>query len=790
MGAKEDKFLKKLLATFKVEAEEHLKTLSDGLLDLEKPQDPNERATILETVYRSAHSLKGGARAVNIKSVEAICQALEGVLSELKAERIEASASLFDMLYLTVDTIEKLLSGGEKPVIGDLIQHLNDVKGGKDTEVVLKKQVPSLDSDKLASSSKVSDAPEAALGAEKEAEDSSAEEVPQDEEQKRQDMLLAAEKRLRSATIRISVDKLDPLLLHAEEMVAAKMAAQQRIRELVGLRGDIDLLKQRWTNVSSDLRNAITASSFIESGNVSTWAGSLSSELQDFLDWHDAYLRSLEDRIQECVASAERDSQIVHGMVDELIEDMKSVLTLPVSTLLEIFPRLARDLSRDLGKEVDLVIEGGDLEIDRRILEEMKDPLIHLVRNSIDHGIEQAKDRKRSGKQVTGQVTISVSRVGSNTTEIVVSDDGCGIDMSEVMVAAKKRGLIAQSEDETSDEQTPESMIFLSGVSTSPIVTSISGRGIGLAIVREKVEKVGGHVSFETTPGKGTTFRLFLPVTLATFRGIAVTAAGRFLVVPTAGVERVIRLKRDEIGTVENKETIALDGRTVPLVRLGDILEIPSKENQGEDSQLINVLVLRSGERTVAFIVDTVVAEREVLVKSLGKQLSRVRNIAGITMRTSGELVPILNVADLVRSTIGYSHDARSVAAPEGAEIERKSVLIAEDSITSRMMLKNILESSGYEVTTAVNGAEALKILRSDKFDLVVSDVEMPKLSGFELTSHIRSDENLSQLPVVLVTALETKEDKEKGIDVGADAYIVKSSFDQSDLLEVVQRLI
>ncbi len=789
MGAKEDKFLKRLLATFKVEAEEHLKALSTGLIDLEKPQDADERAAILETVYRGAHSLKGGARAVNLKSVEAVCQALEGVLAALKAERIQASASLFDTLHHTVDTIEKLLSGDERLVIGDLIQHLNDVKSGAGAGITPRKLAPPRDPEVPAPRPEVHDAQD--TGPDETGAADSPTVATHGKDETRMDVLSAADKTFRSATIRISVDKLDPLLLQAEEMAAAKMGAEQRARELMNLRGDIDFWQQRWAGVSADLKNAVDPENVNDSGETWSQSESVSSELLGFLDWNDTYLRSLVERVRDFAASAESDSRQVAGMVDGLVEDMKTVLTLPVSTLLEVFPRLVRDLSRDLDKEVDLVIEGGDLEIDRRILEEMKDPLIHLVRNSIDHGIEKAEERKRAGKHSTGEVTISVSRAGSNTVEIVVSDDGAGVDMPKVVKAAKKRGVISESGDGARDDQSLESIVFKSGVSTSPIVTSISGRGIGLAIVSEKVEKVGGRVSFQFTPGKGTSFQLLLPVTLAAVRGVLVRVGGRLFVVPTAGVERVIRFRRDEMGTVENKETIALDGRTIPLVRLSDILDMPSRETRGEDSDLILALILRSAEKSVAFIVEAVLAEREVLVKSLGKQLSRVRNIAGVIVRTSGELVPILNVPDLIKSAAGLGLAATgSAAGPEDAETEQKSVLIAEDSITSRMLLRNILESSGYAVTTAVNGADALKILRTDEFDLVVSDVEMPKLSGFELTSQIRGDEKLRHLPVVLVTALATEVDKEKGIDVGADAYIVKSSFEQSNLLEVVERLI
>ena len=471
---------------------------------------------------------------------------------------------------------------------------------------------------------------------------------------------------------------------------------------------------------------------------------------------------------------------------------MKKVLMLPFSSLLEIFPKMVRDLSRDRSKEVELVLEGSEIEIDRRILEEMKDPLIHLLRNCIDHGIEAPEERERNKKPRRGTVTVAISQIDSRKIEIFVSDDGAGINPAGVKEVAVKRGIISENEAAKLDEQEALSLIFQSEVSTSSIVTNISGRGLGLAIVRERVEKLGGLIlPVETAHHIGTSFRMLLPVTLATFRGILVRVADQTFVIPTSNVERVKRINRDEIKTVENRETITLNGRAVSLVRLDDVLELPRKEEKGEGSEFIPVLVFGVAEKYIAFSVDEVLDEQEVLVKSLGKQLSRVRNIAGATILGSGKVVPILNVSDLMKSAVKAAiAPAKTAITAEKVETKRKSILVAEDSITSRTLLKNILESAGYHVKTTVDGADAFTTLRMEDFDLVVSDVDMPRINGFDLTSNIRSNGKLAELPVVLVTSLESREDRERGIDMGADAYIVKSSFDQSNLLEVIRRLI
>ncbi|MDQ1238053.1 MAG: two-component system, chemotaxis family, sensor kinase CheA, partial [Thermodesulfobacteriota bacterium] len=468
-----------------------------------------------------------------------------------------------------------------------------------------------------------------------------------------------------------------------------------------------------------------------------------------------------------------------------------TLLMLPFATVLEPFPKLVRDISRDQGKEVTLILEGQDVEIDRRILEEMKDPLIHLVRNSLDHGIERPDVRARHGKPANANLKIQISQQSSNRIEIVVSDDGAGIDVEKVKKTSVARRILTEKESQSLTDDEALSLIFRSEVSTSDIITDLSGRGLGLAIVQEKVDKLGGHVLVQSTPMVGTSFLISLPLTLATFRGILAECGEHLFVIPTSNVQRVVRIKTETIRKVENRETIVLNGRVLLFVWLTDVLEISREQSDRNEKELLSAVILSAGQRSVAFGLDRIVSEQEVIVKGLGKQLARVRNIAGATVLSSGEVVPILNVSDLVKSALTKSKSSsRAVLKVQETTKKSSRVLIAEDSITSRTLLKNILESAGYEVQAVVDGSEAWNALRTQSFDILVSDVQMPKLDGFELTGKIRSDKKLAELPVVLVTSLESVEDREKGIDAGASAYIVKSSFDQSNLLDVVSRLL
>ncbi|PYV82380.1 MAG: hybrid sensor histidine kinase/response regulator, partial [Acidobacteria bacterium] len=536
-------------------------------------------------------------------------------------------------------------------------------------------------------------------------------------------------------TIRISTARLDSILLQAEEMVSAKLAASQRITDLRGIGAAFGTWKKEWTKIQAVVRT-IQQSLERNGQHNGSKRNQQTTRLIEFLEWNNTFVKSMEGQLSLLTRTAEQDRRLLAGMVDDLLNDMKRVLMLPFSSVLEIFPKLVRDLSRNQAKQVELLIQGGEIEVDRRILEEMKDPLIHLVRNCIDHGIEKPEERKRQKKSPQGTVRIAISQKNGSRVEILISDDGAGIDLVRVKSAALKLGTVSQAEAERLGDKETLSLVFQPELSTSPIITDISGRGLGLAIVQEKVEKLGGGVSLATQPDRGTTLRIDLPLTLARFRGILVLVEDHLFVLPTSLIQCVARVKAEEIKTVGNRETIRLHGQALSLVRLKDVLDLSRTSGSNHSKEAVQLLVLGSAENRIAFLVDEIIGEQEVLVKGLGKQLSRVRNIAGATILGAGRVVPILNVPDLLKSAV------KIVAAPSRVATEidqgqtaRKSVLIVEDSITARTLLKNILEAAGYSVKAAVDGVDALTALKSESVDLVVSDVEMPRMDGFELTA-------------------------------------------------------
>ena len=797
MPSSEDELLQRLRATFRVEAQEHVQTIASGLVELERAAPPPPAAT-LDGIFRAAHSLKGAARAVNMAPVESLCQSLESVFAALKREALTPSAGLFDVLHRTLGMLSRLLAGldGSAPMppqsaVAELRRALLELLSAPRAAATTAAPAPAAPAARPGHAAGAAAAVTAA--------DATAAAVPEPPPPAAAADLPAA--RALPDVVRVRKRTLDMALLKSEELLHAKIATAQRAQALRALQRRPADWRARWARLRDDVRTLESAVSGAAGGAVAGSIGAAEggappavqaawARVRGYIgDSHD-FVVALESDLLRQAQQAEQDLRAVGAMVDQLLDDMKQIVVQPFSTLLDLFPPSVRELARDQGKDVALHIEGADVEIDRRILDEIKDPLIHLVRNSIDHGIEAPAVRCQAGKPARGHLSIAVAQRDGSQVEVEVRDDGAGIDAAALARAAIKAGLLAAGDQAALPRDSLLALALEPGVSTSPLITDLSGRGLGLSIVKQQVERLNGTLALASAPGQGTSFTLRLPLTLARFRGVVVHSGGQTFVLPTRSIERVARIPADQVKTVENRETISLGGRALALVRLGALLGLPPDDAAAEGSALpVVVLQGRQPGQPIAFGVGAVLDEREVLVKPLGHQLQRLRHIAGATVLGTGQVVPILHVPDLLQAAANGSAALHAPAARGAPKAAAKAVLVAEDSITSRTLLKGILESAGYRVETAADGVDAFSTLRSGAFDIVVSDVDMPRLNGFGLTAKIRADKKLADLPVVLVTALDSREDREHGIDVGASAYIVKSSFDQGNLLEVVRRL-
>ena len=748
MNAKEQDFLQELRATFAVEAQEHLQVIATGLLALEKEPTPESQRGLVETVFRAAHSLKGAARAVGLDAVESRCQSLEEVLASWKRDDNAPSPDALDRAHRLLDTVTAALAApGDRAPVGHPPGPLpfpTTVTEVYEDRPLADTAIPALNV-----AGQTAAAPE--------------------------------------ETVRVGVAKLEARLLETQELLGVKLAAGQRVTDLLELADGFEAWRKAWNDVEPAVRRLRQTAVASEAAGKSEATGS--RRMLDFLEWTGDYLKTMENRTAALVRTAEQQRYSTGKLIDDSLDGSKKLLLLPFSTISAAFPKLVRDLCRDQGKEAELIVRGDHIELDKRILEDLKDPLIHLLRNSVDHGIESPGERRLRGKPARATIVLAVTQLSGSKVQVMLSDDGAGIDAVKVGDSAVALGLLSKEEAGRLGETEAHALVFQSAVTTSPVITQLSGRGLGLAIVREKAQGLGGDVAVESRTGHGASFRIVLPALRATFRGILLKAAGQLFIIPTTQVERVSRARADDVRTVQGRETVSSGGRVIALARLADVLQLERVGPLDAPAASLPIVILGSGEQRVAFAVDAVLDELEVLVKPLAKPLARVRNVAAATVLGPGQVVPILNVSDLLKSARKFVPSPLQVRK-EPKPASAKAVLVAEDSITSRMLIKGILESAGYRVKTAVDGLDAFSLLRSEPFDLVVSDVEMPRLNGFDLTSRIRADRKLAEIPVVLVTALESRHDRERGIDVGANAYLVKSSFDQSYLLEAIGRLI
>lgn len=759
MRDREAEFQQRIRAAFLVEAREHLQSIASGLLALER-KAPDLDTAALESVFRHTHSLKGAARAASFGRVEHLCQALETILALCRERKLMLDAGHYDLLHQAFDLAGELVASPEGSADIDartaqIVQRLTAITPELASQPALgpMRAKPA--------SSGTAMAPEVGI---------------------------ATPSVARDTHTRVSTLQLDALLRSAEEMLLLKHSGQERSRQFEEVEQEFAAWRKRWTSVQPSLRQlrrpAVKADSRPDARPESA------TRVLEFVHWSLGHIKALESRVEALARCSAQDRHAVARRVDDLLLQSKSLLMAPLSTLIDWMPKMVRDLARSQGKQAELVIEGDEVQVDRRLIDEMKDPLIHLLRNAVDHGVEIPSERASAGKPEKAMLRLEIRFASGDRIEFIVRDDGRGIDTHAVREAAVRMRLVDEDIATEMDDAEASELVFRSQLSTSPVVTDLSGRGLGLAIVKDQAEKLGGQVFARSEPGRGCTFRVVLPQRLGALRGLFVRVGDATLVIPGMHVICVTRIPHAEVKMVQGRETVLRAGRVIPLMALGDVLR-PRNYRGLEEAALLTVVFIEVGSEALALAVDEVLDEEEILIKRLEPPLQRVRNIAGATVRPSGTVFPVLNVADLVRSVrrAKTGEPARTTVARRQTAA-RARLLLAEDSITSRLLLKGILEAAGYEVRTAADGVEAFTALRSGSFDLLVSDIEMPRLNGFDLTARIRADAVLKGLPVVLVTALASKEDREHGIDVGANAYIAKGSFDQRELIDAVRRLL
>ena len=511
-----------------------------------------------------------------------------------------------------------------------------------------------------------------------------------------------------------------------------------------------------------------------------------------------ARLRSLCNTAGETVPTAavaefgrdfEQDVLYLSYIIQEVHGEAMTLRMLPLRTITDGFERMVRDQAKAQGKLVRLQVDGDAIEMDRVLLDTLKPAFIHLVSNAVDHGIESPAERLTAGKPELGTVRIAACYEG-NRVRIDIHDDGRGIDPQRIRQLALRKGLMTAEEAESVSDEDVIYAVFRPGFSTSDIVTDTSGRGVGMDVVQKNVEKVKGTLSLTSAPGSHTLVTLQLPLTLSVIDALIISCADEYYAVPLNYVQETLKIRSEDIGTVGAKEVITVRGCTVPLLSLAALLGFQEKKTLLPFGKL-SVVVLKLRDQAMAVSIDGNLGSAEIVVKGMGEQLKSVECISGATILGDGSPALILDVPDLFASADGSSPTSfRNAFQEQSDERLRGSVLIVDDSITTRTMERSILVAHGYQVDLAVSGEDAMAKVAGGKYDLIISDIEMPGMDGFQFTKRLRMLEEYRDVPVIIVSSRSKDEDKRKAIEAGAQAYIIKGSFDQGVLLDTVQALI
>lgn len=761
-----------VLAVFAAESLDRVKIINRRLMTLERDPGSQTGTTALSEILRELHTLKGSSATVHVEPVESLAHQLEALFGAVRDGARTLDAPVFDIAYRALDAVEAAVGEavrGEAPTFDEeawsaSISATLEVAGSENGRPAAENTVRDVgthaDPGRLPS---VSPVPEpvpslAAPGADD--------------------------------TVRVAIAKLDALMGSVSELHAARAAAEQRLSDVRTLLIALSSVEAGWLEADARVRNMLTPGDASPPGSPAPPVPVDLDEVLSHLDLARGGLAPVRTTLERLLQRMEGDGRRIAQVTDDLQDDVRRARMLPVSMVFDAFPRLIRDLSVDLGKKAVLAIEGADTEVDRAVIEQIRAPLTHLLRNAIDHGLETPGERGSAGKSPEGTISLTASQRG-DTLQIEVRDDGAGIDPDTVRTRAVERGVLSQEAADATNDAEALRLIFRAGFSTRDEVTDLSGRGVGLDVVRDAIERLRGSVEVESVVGEGTRFSLTVPLSVATAQCVMVRVAGVSFALPISNVTKILRVTSGETERAEGRVVVSVDGQPVPIASVSEALGIEGAARL--DGSPLPAVLLGSGERRVAFVVDELVGTQTLVLKALPPPFVRLRHISGAAILATGEVVGVLNAADLVRAddpsaSLSTTFDRRGPSG-DGTD-DAPTVLVVDDSSVTRTMVKGILEAEGYRVQTAADGMQAWEMLRNRPFDLVVSDVNMPEMSGFDLTEKVRSDRFLRTIPVILVTALDSLEDQAHGSRVGADAYITKGSFTDDTLLETVRSFV
>jgi two-component system, chemotaxis family, sensor histidine kinase and response regulator WspE len=789
-----------LMELFRMEAESHTATLSAGLVSLEEASATPE---VIDPLMRAAHSLKGAARIVGLDAIVRVAHAMEDCFVQAQKGKLVLRPEHVDILLRGVDVLAQVAQLGEAEVaawqseradeIDALVAELNLTKDDRlpARSAPLSSSAPPLSPAPVATSSpapeenrartEASSQPEAIIVA--------AAMIPraptslQLEESPKEIQAVPAGSgsptdRGRDRVVRVTAESLTRLLGLAGEALVQSHRFPPLVDTLWRLKGKetglLESLQVLEDHISNNQENMLSAA------NQERLAAAKAQASQ--------CLQTLGETVEAIEEFARRSEDLSSRLHHEVLASRMR----PLADGIRGFPRLVRDLARELGKVARFEVVGETTGVDRDILDRLEAPLNHLIRNALDHGLELPDERRAAGKKVIGTIRLE-ARHRAGMLQIILSDDGHGIELERLRAKVVERELTTSAIAAQLSEAELLEFLFLPGFSTKEHITEVSGRGVGLDVVHNMVRAVGGLVRVNSRPGKGTRFVLQLPITVSVIRALLVEIAGEPYAFPLSRIDRIFMLDRRDVRELEGKPHVMLDDQPVGLVEASVVLEMPSREATGMLERL-PVVIASDRSHHFGVIVDRFLGERDLRVSPLDARLGKVPNINSSSVLENGWPVLIVDVEDLIRSIdnmlTGRRFGKLAARAVDKKVRTAKRVLVVDDSITVRELERQLLENRGYSVDVAVDGVDGWNAVRSAQYDLVVSDVDMPRMDGIQLVRQIKDDARLKAIPVVIVSYKDREEDRIRGLDAGANAYLTKSSFHDQTFLTTVTDLI
>ncbi|MEA2110487.1 MAG: hybrid sensor histidine kinase/response regulator [Campylobacterota bacterium] len=776
-----------ILQDFLVESFELIEQLDQDLVELESTPEDLE---LLNRIFRVAHTVKGASSFLNFDILTHLTHHMEDVLNKARHGELIISPDIMDVVLESIDLMKGILnnirdtSSDSGIDVTECVKRLDIVSGGAgDVEAVVSQEVEAPVEEEIEEVQEsepedeenyddLSDAEVEAeierLLAERKAESkakkdakkaqSPSEEAPQEDtepqEEKKEKPKAPPPTAAPKKDSKKESSKAAPVAKKVPTTVEQTIRVDvKRLDHLMNLIGELVLGKNRLIKINDDVEERYEGEEFLEELN----------------------------QVVSIVSLVTTDLQIA----------VMKTRMLPIGKVFNKFPRMIRDLSRELDKKIELVISGEETELDKSIVEEIGDPLVHIIRNSCDHGVEALSVRQEAGKSETGTINLKAYNEGNHIV-IQIMDDGKGLDVNILKDIAVNKGVITEKEADKMGDKEAFGLIFRPGFSTAAQVTNVSGRGVGMDVVKTNIEKLNGIIDIDSEIGKFTSIKLKIPLTLAIIQALLVGVQEEFYAIPLASVLETVRISKDEIYTVENRSVMRLREEVLSLVHIGDIFEV---ERVFDDSEHTYVVLLGLAESKIGLIVDSLVGQEEIVIKSLGEYLQGIEGIAGATIRGDGGVTLIVDVADLIqmsktiKSTVSSDNGAGSSISNEKNSASDYRVMIVDDSKTDRAIMKNSLESMGITLVEAADGQEALNILKASEqnFDAMLVDIEMPRMDGYALAAEIKKYSRYKNLPLIAVTSRTGKSDRMRGVEVGMVEYITKP-YSPDYLMSVVKR--